>query len=539
MGHLVENVENQLALLSTIDLAEVMQTVARILLDAGEAKAVSILMWDEDLESFGEREVFGPKKKEFAKFVEAVAEVSESDNLFNGKITGELDIDEISAKLPSELESVIYHKLEDSDGRCGLILIAGVEPEDTGEISEKLSEEIGRYPILHALRNAWEVRELRRENDRLRSLYEEMEQQNSMLEEQTRKLIHDTMAKESLRTRHMEQAKLLYEISNAVRSSLEIMQVLQTSVAKIGVQFGLSRCLILRPVVGLDDVAVSEYHHPSVESISKLFSEKDGKEFLQVALERTAPHDFGDPTMECDRYFNNSLIKQMSMLSGLLVPIIMRDRAIGAMLLQDCQTPRHWSIDDTAFFGSLADNLAVAMENADLHEEKKLQAVTDGLTGVSNRRHFNEMFQKEFERAKRYAEPLSLIIVDLDFLKKINDTYGHQAGDEAIRSIGKVLSQSCRSIDLPARYGGEEFCLLLPNTDLEMAAVIAERLRKLINETEIEGPGNISASIGLANYPMHASEPDALFMRADEALYKAKQSGRNRVCISDGEPSAH
>jgi diguanylate cyclase (GGDEF)-like protein len=229
----------------------------------------------------------------------------------------------------------------------------------------------------------------------------------------------------------------------------------------------------------------------------------------------------------------------MAMLSGLLVPIIMRDRAIGAMLLQDCQTPRHWSIDDTAFFGSLADNLAVAIENADLHEEKKLQAVTDGLTGVSNRRHFNDMFQKEFERAKRYAEPLSLIIVDLDYLKKINDTYGHQAGDEAIRSIGKVMSQSCRSVDLPARYGGEEFCLLLPNTDLEMAAVIAERLRKLINETQIEGPGNISASIGLANYPLHANETDSLFMRADEALYKAKQSGRNRVCISDGEPSAH
>ncbi|MFN8658528.1 MAG: sensor domain-containing diguanylate cyclase [Candidatus Obscuribacterales bacterium] len=534
MGHLVENVENQLALLSTIDLDEVMETVARILLDAGEAKAVSILMWDEDLESFGETEVFGPKKKEFAKFVEAVSE-ADSDNLFNGKLSGELDLDEVSAKLPSDLESVIYHKLEDSAGRCGLILIAGVDPEEAAE----LSEEISRYPILHALRNSWEVRELRRENERLRSLYDEMEQQNSMLEEQTRKLIHDTMAKESLRTRHMEQAKLLYEISNAVRSSLEIMQVLQTSVAKIGVQFALSRCLILRPVAGGDDVAVSEYHHPSVESISKLFTETDGREFLQAALERTAPHDFGDPSMECDRVFNNELIKQMAMLSGLLVPIIMRDRAIGAMLLQDCQTPRHWSIDDTAFFGSLADNLAVAIENADLHEEKKLQAVTDGLTGVSNRRHFNDMFQKEFERAKRYAEPLSLIIVDLDYLKKINDTYGHQAGDEAIRSIGKVMSQSCRSVDLPARYGGEEFCLLLPNTDLEMAAVIAERLRKLINETQIEGPGNISASIGLANYPLHANETDSLFMRADEALYKAKQSGRNRVCISDGEPSAH
>ena len=144
MGHLVENVENQLALLSTIDLDEVMETVARILLDAGEAKAVSILMWDEDLESFGETEVFGPKKKEFAKFVEAVSE-ADSDNLFNGKVSGELDLDEVSAKLPSDLESVIYHKLEDSEGRCGLILIAGVDPEEAAELSEEISFRAGSY----------------------------------------------------------------------------------------------------------------------------------------------------------------------------------------------------------------------------------------------------------------------------------------------------------------------------------------------------------------------------------------------------------
>ena len=194
--------------------------------------------------------------------------------------------------------------------------------------------------------------------------------------------------------------------------------------------------------------------------------------------------------------------------------------------------PRQWSIVNTALFGSLADQLSVAIENADLHEEKKLQAVTDALTGIANRRHFNETFAKEFERAKRYDEPLSLIIIDLDFLKTLNDTFGHHVGDEAIKTIGKVLSTSCRSIDLPARYGGEEFCLLLPNTDLEMAEIMAERVRKLIAEVEIKGPGNISASLGVANLPEHAQDPDSLFAAADQALYQAKSGGRNRVRVA-------
>ena len=192
---------------------------------------------------------------------------------------------------------------------------------------------------------------------------------------------------------------------------------------------------------------------------------------------------------------------------------------------------------------SLADHLAVAIENAELHRELEKQAVTDGLTGVANRRSFNEALEREFERAKRYSQDLSLIVVDLDFLKKINDTYGHMTGDEAIKSIGHVLAQSSRSTDITARYGGEEFCVLLPNTDIGMAEQLGERLRRLIADTHVEGPGNLSASLGVASYPLHAGSPDMLFLRADEALYQAKQDGRNciRVAIekdSGSEPNS-
>jgi diguanylate cyclase (GGDEF)-like protein len=210
----------------------------------------------------------------------------------------------------------------------------------------------------------------------------------------------------------------------------------------------------------------------------------------------------------------------------------MRNRVLGVLFLQDCVQPRDWSIDDVSMIGSLADNLSVAIENAELHQERERQAVTDGLTGVANRRSFNENFTREFERARRYGETLSLVMIDLDFLKKINDTYGHQAGDEAIKMIGKMLRQSSRSIDTAARYGGEEFCLLLPNTEIDMAEQLADRLRRLINEEQIEGPGRISASLGVASYPLHADNEEALFQRADEALYAAKQGGRNQVKVA-------
>ena len=151
---------------------------------------------------------------------------------------------------------------------------------------------------------------------------------------------------------------------------------------------------------------------------------------------------------------------------------------------------------------------------------------------MNNRRSFNEALLKEFERARRYEQPLSLVIVDLDYLKKINDQFGHMAGDEAIRNIGVVLRQSSRSTDFVARYGGEEFCLLLPNTGIEMAEQLAERMRRTINEVEIPGHGKISASLGVSNFPLHCETAEELFAMADEALYKAKGDGRNCVKIA-------
>jgi len=519
----------KLALLTSIELDEVAQAVAEIVTELSKPQAIAIMLWDQDLESFGDKFLFGARKKDLTKLCDAFANGAEAP----ASVFCELDCDDLNVKLPQELEPVFCYKVATESQLVACILIAGTEDEDEADLRESLAG----FPFVQALNNAWQYRELRHENERLRSQYEDMEGKTSNLEDQTRKLITDLTTRDSIRTRQVERDRLVYSISNTVRSSVNIQKVLETAVQQIGSTFDVSRCLILRSVDTADQLTVFEFTQPNTSSIQSLFFCDVGLQFASQVLTRFNPHEVDEQNIEKLGY-DRGFFRTMQIQSALIVPLVMRERILGAVLLQHCSEAKEWSIDDVSLVGSLADNLSVAIENAELHREREQQAVTDGLTGVANRRSFTETFAREFERAKRYGEPLSLVIIDLDFLKKINDTYGHQAGDEAIKSIGKMLKQSSRSVDLPARYGGEEFCLLLPNTDIEMAEQSAERLRRLINDTDIQGPGKISASLGVATYPLHADEPDALFQRADEALYVAKQTGRNRVCVAHGTPAA-
>jgi diguanylate cyclase (GGDEF)-like protein len=179
---------------------------------------------------------------------------------------------------------------------------------------------------------------------------------------------------------------------------------------------------------------------------------------------------------------------------------------------------------------------AVALENARLHRLVERQAVTDGLTELANRRQFEQALAGEISRAERFGGMLALILADLDDFKQVNDRYGHQAGDEVLRQFASVLRETVRDVDLPSRYGGEEFAVLLPQTDLEGAERLAERLRKAVAERPMtKRPGAlvaVTASFGVASFP-GASTPAALFAAADEALYRAKAAGKNRVVCAE------
>ncbi len=525
MQSAVDISNRKVRLLSSIDLDEVLATVAEIISEICSPQAVAVLMWDTDLETYGDRFLFGPRKKELGKLAEAFADI-ETEGL--DRRIFEVDADELGVSMHKDLDPVLCFPVTYDSRLCACILIAGADETEPDEIVEDLDN----YPFGVALNHGWEFKELQRENVRLRGQYEEMESRTRMLESQTMELIHDMTSRDTLRTRQVDRERLVYWISNAVRSSVHIQEVLDLTVEKIGTTLGVSRCLLLRAVDTPDRLVVFEWHQQNTEPVKNLFYSDEGFEFTQAALEKQSPHDLDDPALDTHSKYNKTFLRKLGIRSGLIVPLVMRNRVLGVLFLQDCVQPRDWSIDDVSMIGSLADNLSVAIENAELHQERERQAVTDGLTGVANRRSFNENFTREFERARRYGETLSLVMIDLDFLKKINDTYGHQAGDEAIKMIGKMLRQSSRSIDTAARYGGEEFCLLLPNTEIDMAEQLADRLRRLINEEQIEGPGRISASLGVASYPLHADNEEALFQRADEALYAAKQGGRNQVKVA-------
>jgi len=171
-------------------------------------------------------------------------------------------------------------------------------------------------------------------------------------------------------------------------------------------------------------------------------------------------------------------------------------------------------------------------ERKRLEENLRALASTDALTGVPNRRTFEAAGRREMERARRYAKPFTVIALDTDFFKKVNDNYGHDIGDAVLKDVAKVCTTQLRGTDVFARLGGEEFCALLPETDIKPALGLAERLRQAIALQPIftpKGPLVVTVSLGLAEYAPQDTALDHVLKRADEALYAAKRGGRNRV----------
>jgi len=178
-------------------------------------------------------------------------------------------------------------------------------------------------------------------------------------------------------------------------------------------------------------------------------------------------------------------------------------------------------------------------ENKRLFEEVKNLSITDGLTGLYNNRYFSETLKNELARATRYRCPLSLLMIDIDDFKKLNDRYGHLAGNDTLKGLAGLFKQSCRAVDFPARWGGEEFAIIMPETSKENALIFASRLKNTIAMTPLKSHEpdrtvQVTVSIGLANYPLDGVDRDELLRVADQALYKAKRNGKNRVGIPGG-----
>jgi diguanylate cyclase (GGDEF)-like protein len=232
-----------------------------------------------------------------------------------------------------------------------------------------------------------------------------------------------------------------------------------------------------------------------------------------------------DATEKDEHYLKN---QDSNVESILCIPLVVSDEAIGVINITNKSIKNGcFTGDDLKLLTALGNQAAVAINNTSLYE----MAITDELTKLYVRRFFNLKLETELRRAKRYGHQLTLAMCDIDFFKKVNDTYGHQMGDTVLQTIANLLKAHVREIDVPARFGGEEFVVILPETNGEGGLVFGERFRAAVAGSKAtELPCQITISIGLATYPDDADSIKALIGAADSALYESKHKGRNRVC---------
>jgi diguanylate cyclase (GGDEF)-like protein len=239
------------------------------------------------------------------------------------------------------------------------------------------------------------------------------------------------------------------------------------------------------------------------------------------------------------------------------MPLVLREKVMGFINL-DSATPGYFVPDHITRLRAFADQAAIAFANAllvedlqrandglkkqvaeieKLRDEMHEQAIRDPLTGLFNRRYLQETLEREIAKANREFAPVSIIVMDLDHFKLVNDTYGHQAGDLMLQALGKLLKTGTRMGDIACRYGGEEFIVVMPGAPAQIAVQRAETIRSTFDMLYVKDGGRIlhaTLSLGVATYPTHGATGEDVLIRADRALYHAKQAGRNRVISYSG-----
>ena len=271
------------------------------------------------------------------------------------------------------------------------------------------------------------------------------------------------------------------------------------------------------------------HNHPEIESSFSIpLSSSPIMEAAVLSCQSIREQDFS--TSSYYRGADNPLFKKGYFVS---IPLMIEKEVVGVLNINDVdQDP--FNVNDLEFILNLSEFIAMSISNAVLYEQTSKLAVTDGLTGVTNRQSLVKSLQIEFERSKRYNSPLSLIILDVDHFKDVNDTYGHQKGDEILIAFASLLKKACRAKDIAARYGGEEFVMVLPQSNAQGAFKIAERVREEMMKISFTGNGSnfaVTVSCGVAEFNKDYESTNKLIAAADQALYEAKNGGRNKTII--------
>jgi diguanylate cyclase (GGDEF)-like protein len=311
-------------------------------------------------------------------------------------------------------------------------------------------------------------------------------------------------------------------IAAALQNCLNLDELILTSVNEIGRVLKV-KCCAIRVEGKFPGRALTKYYFDSEEKPeeSELANYLGDLETLSIRTSHALRVDIVDGDHP----------RGGASICHVVIPLLYK-RVFAGVLLVRSDDPSHvWEEGQLLLLNTVADQLALAVNQAHLYEEIQQQALTDTLTGWHNRRSFELQLERDLHLATRMRQPLSLIMMDLDNFTEINNAAGHETGDMALRMLAETLRVELRAVDTAARYGGDEFAIILPQANSEGALVVAERLRKRISETSVPGYGPMSASLGLATFPLHASSRDTLIVAADRALYEAKYAGRNRVSV--------
>jgi len=306
-------------------------------------------------------------------------------------------------------------------------------------------------------------------------------------------------------------AEVMVEMTHALSSSLNTENVLYSIVMRLREVLAAEECSIIRidPKTGAARVTMKA-SNPEERNVD-------------IDLDQ---HPELKEAHASRRIVFNPAAKPIGVV---VIPMVVHESVLGLIEVRSAKLGPIMTASNARFLEVMAATAANALRNAQLFEEVEQRARTDFLTGLPNHRFFQATLSVELGRAQRHNRALSLLIIDLDFLKEVNDRYGHPSGDQVIRKIAERIRGGCREIDFAARYGGEEFTVILPETNLAGAVQVADRIRELISSEQFPGIGHVTASIGISNYPVNALSKEDLIRVADQALYVAKKGGRDRV----------
>jgi diguanylate cyclase (GGDEF)-like protein len=320
----------------------------------------------------------------------------------------------------------------------------------------------------------------------------------------------------------------LIELSRMISASLDLEKLLTTTIKTVADTAQVDGYCLFLYEEETGQLTVRAVGGPGAETLREIrLAPGEGLAGRVFELRRPETHSSAGPFSYPDL--------PPSARSVLAVPMTARNQSIGTLVLFTL-TQGSFSDRDVAFFTAVSNQLTIAVENARLYNKTKELSYRDPLTGVFNRRYFEEMLGQELRRGERYRMPLSLIMVDIDHFKMYNDVHGHPQGDRVLKQVADILSANTRQVDVVARYGGEEFALILPLTASESARVVADKLRRSVEESRIPHGsafpgGNLTISLGVATFPKDAATGPDLIQAADHALYAAKQGGRNQVKV--------